>query len=144
MSNYLTEHYRKLSQQYDELWSYYSQFVTTMARDICDRLQAKQSDRIVDIGGGTGLYAKAIADLLTPDCKNNFASPNKRISIICQCLEIIRTKSAGLSRFCEANGENRIEYYRRYGRLSPGHRSRSLSEYGENALYVPFVTFYRC
>jgi hypothetical protein len=45
MSNYVTEHYRKLSYKDDKLWSYSPQFVTTMGRDICDRLQAKPSDR---------------------------------------------------------------------------------------------------
>ena len=93
MSNYVTEHYRNLSYNFDKLWSYSPQFIMTLSRDICDRLQAKASDRIVDLGGGTGLYTKAIEDLLTPDCKIVCVDPSQemldrvncnRIETICQ------------------------------------------------------------
>ena len=93
MSNSITEHYRNISHQYDKLWSYSPKFITTIAQKICDRLQAKPSDRIVDLGGGTGLYAKAIDDLLTPDCKIVCVDPSQemldrvnsdRIETICQ------------------------------------------------------------
>ncbi|MGK7905138.1 MAG: trans-aconitate 2-methyltransferase [Hormoscilla sp.] len=93
MSNSITEHYRNISHQYDDLWSYSPNFITTIARQICDRLQAKPSDRLVDLGGGTGLYAKAIDDLLTPDCKIVCVDPSQemldrvnsdRIETICQ------------------------------------------------------------
>lgn len=93
MYNYVTEHYRNLSYQYDELWSYSPKFIKTIAQAICDRLQAKASDRIVDLGGGTGLYGKAIDDFLTPDCKIVCVDPSQemldrvksdRIQTICQ------------------------------------------------------------
>ncbi|MGK7926447.1 MAG: methyltransferase domain-containing protein [Spirulina sp.] len=93
MSDRITEHYRNLSRQYDELWSYSPPFITAMAQAICDRLQAKKSDRIVDLGGGTGIYAKAIEQVLHPNGKIICVDPSRemldrvnsdRIETLCQ------------------------------------------------------------
>ncbi|MBP0019923.1 MAG: methyltransferase domain-containing protein [Cyanobacteria bacterium SBLK] len=79
MSDRVTEHYRNLSNNYDELWSYSPEFIAAMAQAICDRLQAKTSDRIVDLGGGTGLYTKAIDRLLQPDNKITCVDPSSEM-----------------------------------------------------------------
>lgn len=79
MTDRINEHYQNLSNHYDELWSYSPKFIAAMAQAICDRLQAKTSDRIVDLGGGTGLYTKAIDRLLQPDYKIICVDPSQEM-----------------------------------------------------------------
>lgn len=79
MSDRITEHYRHLSHYYDELWTYSPKFIAVMAKEICHRLQAKVSDRLVDLGGGTGIYSKAIAELLQPQHKILCVDPSREM-----------------------------------------------------------------
>ena len=55
-------HYERLASSYDELWTYSRQFVASMADAIIATLELKATDRFVDLGCGSGIYAKAIAD----------------------------------------------------------------------------------
>ncbi|MEM9541147.1 MAG: methyltransferase domain-containing protein [Cyanobacteria bacterium P01_E01_bin.42] len=104
MADRVTEHYRNLSNNYDELWSYSPEFITAMAQAICDRLQAKTSDRIVDLGGGTGLYTKAIDRLLQPDRKIICVDPSREM-LDCVNSERIETRCQDAVIFTEELGE---------------------------------------
>lgn len=56
------EHYARLASSYDENWAYSPGFISWMAGSILDRLDLQPEDRVVDLGCGTGLYSKILAD----------------------------------------------------------------------------------
>ena len=56
------DHYGALATTYDELWLYSDNFVAALVAKIAAALKLKASDRFVDIGCGTGLYARALRD----------------------------------------------------------------------------------
>lgn len=58
------DHYDRLGSSYDDLWKYSDYFVRSMARAVIETLDLRASDRFVDLGAGTGLFAKAITDEL--------------------------------------------------------------------------------
>jgi ubiquinone/menaquinone biosynthesis C-methylase UbiE len=60
------QHYDGLAAEYDEHWVYSPEYVPWMTARIADALQLRPSDRIADIGCGTGLFAKELARQLRP------------------------------------------------------------------------------
>lgn len=60
------EHYERLADTYDDNWAYSPAYVRWMAARIADALDIRPEDRIADIGCGTGLFAREVADLITP------------------------------------------------------------------------------
>jgi ubiquinone/menaquinone biosynthesis C-methylase UbiE len=56
-------HYDRLADSYDENWEYSPAFIAWMTGCIVDRLSVQRGDRVADIGCGTGLYARGLADL---------------------------------------------------------------------------------
>ena len=54
-------HYSRLAPSYDRLWSVDEDFVEDTAAAIVTALDLGAGDRFVDLGGGTGLHAAAIA-----------------------------------------------------------------------------------
>ena len=54
-------HYSRLAPSYDRLWSVDEDFVEDTAAAIVTALDLGADDRLVDLGGGTGLHAAAIA-----------------------------------------------------------------------------------
>lgn len=62
-------HYSRLAPDYDRLWSPDEHFIDDTAAAIAVALDLRPDDRLVDLGGGTGLYADALgahAALHTP------------------------------------------------------------------------------
>src|SRR5262245_57255119 len=55
-------HYDRLAPVYDENWAYSSEFVEWMSGCILARLGVSGGDRVVDVGCGTGLYARRLAE----------------------------------------------------------------------------------
>ena len=55
-------HYDRLANAYDENWAYSRKFVEWMTGRIVDRLGVEPGDRIADVGCGTGLYARGLAE----------------------------------------------------------------------------------
>lgn len=55
-------HYDRLAEDYDENWAYSSEFIEWMTGHILARLDLRNGERVADIGCGTGLYAKGLAD----------------------------------------------------------------------------------
>jgi ubiquinone/menaquinone biosynthesis C-methylase UbiE len=55
-------HYDRLADRYDENWVYSPEFITWMTGCILDSLNVRSGDRAADIGCGTGLYAKGLAE----------------------------------------------------------------------------------
>jgi ubiquinone/menaquinone biosynthesis C-methylase UbiE len=55
-------HYDRLAPVYDRNWSYSPDFVEWMSGCILARLRVKHGDRVVDVGCGTGLYARRLAE----------------------------------------------------------------------------------
>ena len=67
MDERLREHYEGLARQYNDYWQYSRDFVEWMACQIQSRLAVTPKHKLVDLGGGTGLYAGALADQLAPE-----------------------------------------------------------------------------
>jgi ubiquinone/menaquinone biosynthesis C-methylase UbiE len=55
-------HYDRLAPVYDQNWAYSSDFLGWMSGCILDRLRVKDGDRVIDVGCGTGLYARRLAE----------------------------------------------------------------------------------
>ena len=56
-------HYSKLGSRYDELWSYEEDFAAELVSDIQNALKLVKGDAVADLGGGTGIWAKKLADV---------------------------------------------------------------------------------
>ena len=54
-------HYERLAGRFDANWAHSSEFTEWMSACIVDRLDPRSDDRAVDVGCGTGLYARALA-----------------------------------------------------------------------------------
>jgi ubiquinone/menaquinone biosynthesis C-methylase UbiE len=55
-------HYDRLAATYDENWAYSPQFLTWMTGQILRRLRISPGDAAADIGCGTGLYTRGLAE----------------------------------------------------------------------------------
>lgn len=62
MSDRTAEHYDRLADRFDANWAYSSEFVSWMSARIVDRLTPRPSERVLDLGCGTGLYARCLAE----------------------------------------------------------------------------------
>jgi len=56
------DHYDRLADSYDDTWSYSEAFTGWMSERILGRLDLRRDDRVVDLGCGTGLFSKALAE----------------------------------------------------------------------------------
>jgi ubiquinone/menaquinone biosynthesis C-methylase UbiE len=55
-------HYERLAERYDEIWEHSPEFIAWMTRHILDRLHPEQGDQVADVGCGTGLFTRGLAD----------------------------------------------------------------------------------
>ncbi|MEU0395784.1 class I SAM-dependent methyltransferase [Streptomyces sp. NPDC006208] len=54
-------HYEELAAEYDEHWVYGPDYIPWMSARIAEALRLTATDRIADIGSGTGLFAREVA-----------------------------------------------------------------------------------
>lgn len=59
----VAEHYDRLAASFEENWAYSPDFIGWMTSCILDRAVIRPRDRVIDIGCGTGLYARGLAQL---------------------------------------------------------------------------------
>lgn len=59
-------HYEELAAEYDEHWIYGPDYIPWMSGRIAEALRLSPTDRIADIGSGTGLFARQVAVRLRP------------------------------------------------------------------------------
>ncbi|MFE2022221.1 class I SAM-dependent methyltransferase [Streptomyces sp. NPDC059499] len=59
-------HYEELAADYDEHWVYGPDYIPWMAARIVEALRLTASDRIADIGCGTGLFAREVVKAVMP------------------------------------------------------------------------------
>lgn len=59
-------HYEELAAEYDEHWVYGPGYIPWMSARIAEALRLTPTDRIADIGSGTGLFAREVAKALHP------------------------------------------------------------------------------
>ncbi|MGK7937824.1 MAG: methyltransferase domain-containing protein [Xenococcaceae cyanobacterium] len=57
----IQNHYRQLAQNYDDLWTYSPDFIKFIAKNIIEQLNLQFTDKLADLGCGTGLFAKEIS-----------------------------------------------------------------------------------
>jgi predicted TPR repeat methyltransferase len=55
-------HYARVANQFDDLWTYSDAYVTWMTAAIVNQARLGVGDRLIDLGCGTGLYARRLAD----------------------------------------------------------------------------------
>ncbi|AWS41676.1 class I SAM-dependent methyltransferase [Streptosporangium sp. 'caverna'] len=55
-------HYDRLADKYDENWAYSPEFIQWMTAAILNRLRLNQGDLAMDLGCGTGLYSRGLAE----------------------------------------------------------------------------------
>src|SRR5918999_115943 len=60
-------HYAQLASSYDAIWSNRAEYVTWMSTEIAKRLRISAGDRIADVGAGTGLFVRRLAQSASPD-----------------------------------------------------------------------------
>lgn len=60
MSSQNQQHYQKISNIYNDLWSFSEDYIKFMITNIIEYLRLKPTDTLVDLGCGTGMYAKSI------------------------------------------------------------------------------------
>lgn len=56
----LKNHYSKIANNYDSLWTYSPDFIQFVAQNIIKKLDLNFNDKLVDLGCGTGLFSKEI------------------------------------------------------------------------------------
>lgn len=67
MNNHLEGHYAQIASSYDATWSNRPEYVSWMSTTIAKRLQLSPGDRIADIGAGTGLFLRQLAQWASED-----------------------------------------------------------------------------
>jgi SAM-dependent methyltransferase len=60
------EHYQRVAARYDDLWTYDPDYVRQFSRAMIDALRLIPSDAVADVGCGTGLYTRQLAEDLRP------------------------------------------------------------------------------
>lgn len=55
-------HYDRLASTYDENWAYSAAFLSWMTDCLLEQLQLGRDDRLLDLGAGTGLYARRLVE----------------------------------------------------------------------------------
>ena len=66
MTEQIAEHYERVAATYNDHWTYDPDYVRQLAHAMSDALRLTRSDAIADIGCGTGLYTRHIADDVRP------------------------------------------------------------------------------
>jgi ubiquinone/menaquinone biosynthesis C-methylase UbiE len=61
------DHYARLAEDYDANWGHSPQYVAYMSRNIASRLRIRSGDRVADVGAGTGLFLRAIEDMIAAE-----------------------------------------------------------------------------
>lgn len=61
------DHYARIADDYDANWGHSPQYVAYMSHNIASRLHVRTGDRIADVGAGTGLFLRAVEDVVTAD-----------------------------------------------------------------------------
>ncbi|MEU9060610.1 class I SAM-dependent methyltransferase [Streptomyces sp. NPDC048430] len=78
-------HYEVLAAEYDDHWVYGPSYIPWMAARIAEALRLTATDRIADIGCGTGLFAREVAKTVRPArpvlCVDPSAAMLRRIGV---------------------------------------------------------------
>ncbi len=61
-TNQMQDHYQRLAEKYNNLWSYSQDFIEFISQNIVNYLNLKSTDTLADIGCGTGIFTQVISD----------------------------------------------------------------------------------
>lgn len=62
-----SRHYEKVAETYDQTWAHRPDYVEWMNAHIDERLQLSPDDRVADLGAGTGLFLRHLAQHVTAE-----------------------------------------------------------------------------
>ncbi|WP_414581467.1 class I SAM-dependent methyltransferase [Scytonema sp. PCC 10023] len=79
MSGQNQQHYQKISNIYDDLWSYSEEYIKFMTTKVIEYLRLKPTDTLVDLGCGTGIYAKSILKQIQLDNSIICVDPSEKM-----------------------------------------------------------------
>jgi ubiquinone/menaquinone biosynthesis C-methylase UbiE len=60
------EHYSRIAGRYDDIWSTRPEYLSWMSTLIARRLEVSPGARVADVGAGTGLFLRKLAEWATP------------------------------------------------------------------------------
>lgn len=131
----VTEHYQRISERYIDYLSYSGDFVPTLAEKMIDMLRLSPDDTLVDIGGGSGIFAAAILDQIDLEKPPTIVDPfAEMLEIIPEDLPVEKVCMDGLDFADESRSYDKVliketihhiderdELMRRlYDRIAPG------------------------
>jgi SAM-dependent methyltransferase len=95
------KHYDNLSKIYDELWFYSDDFVDFITDYLITHLDFQLTDKVVDLGCGTGIYSKGI--LKKKDFEHPIHCVDLSTKMLAQLKDYPNTKiiNSGADTFCE-------------------------------------------
>ncbi|HAC65095.1 MAG TPA: SAM-dependent methyltransferase [Cyanothece sp. UBA12306] len=61
----IQNHYQNLAHKYNNFWGYSPEFIDSLTKKIIEYLKLTDTDKLVDLGCGTGLYTQAIVSKIS-------------------------------------------------------------------------------
>ncbi|GAA3722411.1 ubiquinone/menaquinone biosynthesis C-methylase UbiE [Spinactinospora alkalitolerans] len=105
MRDTIAEHYENLARDYDGNWAHSAEYVEWMNRLIAEALDLRPGDRVADVGGGTGLFERALLPRISPDTPLLCVDPSQHMLDQVPADPRVRTVCAGAEEVAEGRAD---------------------------------------